>query len=109
MQIPELTRREVERKLSQLCERHGRRAAGRARLSYRFRGSSVTVFVERAGAPAERSAVAQFRLNPESRLWQLYCADRNRRWHRYTEVPPTRIFEALVKELEEDPSGIFWG
>ena len=114
MALSEFTRHEVERKLGQLCQRRSL-PPERIRVGFRFRGNSVTLFQERpsigGSSPPQsiESLVAQFRLNPDSQLWQIYCVDRNRRWHRYTRVAPTRSFELLIKEIEEDPTGIFWG
>jgi len=54
-------------------------------------------------------SVAQFRYHPAKNLWTLYCADRNSRWHMYDEVAPTKSLQTLLEEVDEDPTGIFWG
>jgi hypothetical protein len=53
--------------------------------------------------------VAQFRYDPDSKLWRLYCADRNSRWHEYWDTDPTSDFQSLLREVDEDPTCIFWG
>lgn len=37
-----------------------------------------------------------------------YCADRNSRWHQYDLIEPGTVAE-LLTEIEQDPTGIFWG
>ena len=39
----------------------------------------------------------------------LYWSHRNGRWNRYTEATPTADVTVLLNEIEEDPTGIFWG
>jgi len=41
--------------------------------------------------------------------WTLYCADRNDRWHKYPELPSTKNIDAILSEIDRDPTGIFWG
>ena len=53
--------------------------------------------------------VAQLRFDPEEKTWELYCADRNGRWRWYIDALPTHDFDALLKEVDEDPTSIFWG
>ena len=55
-----------------------------------------------------RVPVAQLRYDPDHKNWTLYCADRNSRWHRYELVDPGTVDE-LLEEIEDDPTGIFWG
>ena len=104
----------MEWKLALYCERRiPRRVRDQIQLGYRFRGNSVTLF-ERRPAILEpsvwtESAVAQFRLDPETSLWTLYCRDRNGRWHRYGEVDSRPDLADLLREVDEDPTGIFWG
>lgn len=56
-----------------------------------------------------RLSVAQFRYDPDAKLWTLYCADRNGRWHIYDDVDPSPDLVPLIEEVEADPTGIFWG
>ena len=53
--------------------------------------------------------IAQFRFNPKNSKWTLYCADRNSRWHEYNDLDPDQEFETLLREVDADPTGIFWG
>lgn len=82
-------------------------------LLFRFEGQAVLLFEKR---PAWRLPgqwvelyVAKFRYYVGRKEWELYCRDRNQRWHRYDLVPPTPKFERLLSEVERDPTCIFWG
>jgi hypothetical protein len=35
-------------------------------------------------------------------------ADRNGRWHRYDDLLPGTV-DQVLREIESDPTGIFWG
>ena len=50
----------------------------------------------------------QLRYDPDAGRWTLYCADRNSRWHHYDLIEPGTVTE-LLAEIEQDPTGIFWG
>lgn len=114
MPLPDLTRKEAEEVLSRFCEqRVPLRARGQVQLSFGVRGNTVTLYESR---PAflepdrwTRISVAQFRFDPASNRWTLYCADRNSRWHEYLDLGPSRRLERLVREVDDDPTGIFWG
>jgi len=83
------------------------------RVKFKIRGNSVTLYEERPAFFRENEwvdiSVAQFRYNPENKNWTLYCADRNSRWHVYYDIDPNPDFNRLLDEVEEDPTGIFWG
>lgn len=84
------------------------------KLSYKFRGNSVTIFENRPpwweGMTEWTSLpVAQMRYDEKTGKWMLYCADRNSRWHEYWDIEPTKNIEILLKESDEDPTGIFKG
>jgi hypothetical protein len=54
-------------------------------------------------------AVAQMRYDQNTGEWTLYCADRNDRWHEYFDLLPTKDIGRILKEIDEDSTGIFWG
>lgn len=114
MGLSETTRKGVEQKLSGFCaERVPANLSDRIRVGFRFRGNSVTLYEEKRSFFQPKRwidiVVAQFRYHPVSRKWTLFCADRNSRWHKYLDTDPTPDFDALLKEVDEDPTGIFWG
>jgi hypothetical protein len=112
--LSELTKKQVDKSLTSYCsERLPVYLHDKLRLGFRFRGDSVTLYEERPalakpGVWAE-IVVAQFRFSHQSKEWTLYWADRHSKWHSYDAVKPSRNFETLLKEVHEDPTGIFWG
>ena len=60
-------------------------------------------------ASGKRKAVARFRYVQSRRVWRLYCQYRDLRWHEYEPLFEARSFDDLLTEVDEDPTGIFWG
>ena len=114
MALSEITKKQIERILSAYCsERLPVYLPHEMRLGFKLQGERVTLYKERpafaqSGTRAETLA-AQFRFNPQTKEWALYWADRNSKWHEYELIEPSRNFESLLKEVHEDPTGIFWG
>ena len=114
MSLPELIRRMVEDKLGEYCRRRfPPHLRDQVRLGFKFRGNTATLFEERPvfGIPDKwvDIPVAQFRFAADRKEWTLYCADRNSRWHEYLDTEPTADLDALLREVDDDPTGIFWG
>jgi DUF3024 family protein len=53
--------------------------------------------------------IAQLRYDPTALAWTLYWADRNSRWHPYDDLEPTKDLDAVLREIDEDPTCIFFG
>lgn len=114
MALPEFVRLAVEKKLSEYCRKKvPPHVSDRLRIGFRFRGNNVTLFESRPIFDHKNKwihvVVAQFRFDPETAHWTLYWADRNSRWHYYIDLDPSRNFEKLLKEVNDDHTGIFWG
>ncbi len=114
MAFSDIERTQIEGTFQAYCERRippGVR--DQIRLKYRIRGETVTLIERRPPwrGPGEwtASVVAQFRRDPATGQWRLYCADRNSRWHLYEEIQPARDLRVLLSEVDRDPTGIFWG
>ncbi len=86
---------------------------GKIRLTWKFRGNSVTLFECRPPWRGEgdwtEMPVAQFRYDDKKKMWTLYCADRNDRWFDYMDCNPAKSIQTLLEEVDKDPTGIFWG
>lgn len=117
MPLPELVRRSAEKQVRRFCEgRIPAHARDQVRLELGIRGNAITIFERR---PFFRSRpnvdewskmkIAQLRYDPDAREWSLYWADRNGRWHRYWDLDPAENLEVLLREIDEDPTAIFWG
>ena len=114
MSLPVDLKEKVEELLRSFCERRvPENVRDQIRLSVSVRGNSVLLSEERPrwDKPSEwlSMKIAQFRFNPSSSKWSLHCRDRNERWHAYSLVKPTKDFAVLLKEVDSDPTGIFWG
>ncbi len=114
MALPEFTKKLVEEKLIKYCNsRIPENVRHNVRLIFKFHENIVTLILTRpyfrkSSKWAERS-VAQFRFDNESKKWQLFFIDKNNRWHPYDLIQPSIDFDDLLKELDRDPRGIFWG
>ncbi len=51
--------------------------------------------------------MAQLRYKPATTAWTLYWADRNSRWHLCDDLGPDQPVQALIDEINNDPTGIF--
>lgn len=56
-----------------------------------------------------RAVVARLHYRSTDGLWQLYWSDRNQRTHAYEQCAPSALVEDLLHEIDDDPTGIFWG
>lgn len=114
MAIPAFIRNSIEQNLKNYCEsKVPEKVRDKLRICFKIRGNSIVLFEERPSFP-DKSVwvdifVAQFRFNPENGKWTLYWADRNSRWHIYDDFLPSKNFNVLLKEVDNDPTGIFWG
>ena len=114
MALSDTVRHQVESKLKAFCDRRvPAHIRDKVNLTFRFRGNSVTLYENRPvwDKPSEwiHMAIAQFRFDPSTGHWTLYCADRNSKWHEYLDVDPTKRLEKLLEEVDRDPTGIFFG
>jgi hypothetical protein len=114
MALPELIKKKVEVALDNFSEKFiPQHVRDKVRLNYSFRGETVSLFEERPyfQDPAQWTStpIAQFRFNSDDKTWSLYCADRNSKWHLYDRAKPSRQFNHLLRAVEHDPTGIFWG
>lgn len=112
--LPELVRKGVERDLGRYCEeRIPPHVRDKIRMEYEIRGNSVTLIERRPPWRPEqtsewsRSTVAQLRY--EQAKWALYWSDRNGRWHPYDLFDPTPDLSAALREIDDDPTAVFWG
>lgn len=112
--LPELVRKKVEREVGHYCEdRVPPHVRDKIRNEYEIRGNSVTIVERRPpwrddlGTEWSRLTVAQLRF--EDKKWVLYWSDRNGKWHLYDLFDPTPDLSAVLAEVDNDPTGIFWG
>ena len=104
----------IQQLLEAYCEqRVPEKARNQIYLSYGIRGNNVTLFENRLTWYTDnkwiRYKLAQFRFNESTNRWSLYCLDRNEKWHYYSECDETEDLNALIQEVDKDPTGIFYG
>ena len=64
---------------------------------------------EDPGAEWTRFPVARLRYTKAARQWSLYWCDRHLRFHRYDRITPSAQIDDLLREIDRDPTAIFWG
>ena len=111
MTLPPLIRRLLDAKLASWC--HARvpdHIRDQLRYEHGIRGNAATLLEVRPfwdGRPREtRHPFAQIRYEDE--MFVLYCADRNGRWHEFTPFAPTPDLDAVLGEITEDRTCIFF-
>jgi len=106
--------RVVNRQLGDYCRgKVPPSASDRLRISFSVDRMGVTLLEERPRVDRPREwfavPVARFRYSQVEDTWTLYWCDRNLRWHRYAQANPARTLKPLLREVDRDPTGIFWG
>jgi hypothetical protein len=85
----------------------------RARVFHLVRGHTVTIVESAAssdGGDWLDVPVARMKYDPAlGGIWTLYWFDRNSKAHRYDQLNPQRQLRNVLREIERDPTGIFWG
>lgn len=117
--MPLHTRRLCENALDAYCARICPPSARNAvSIGYKLERDRATVFEWRpiCGVPGTRRALplAQLRWTAPDNLWRLYRAldgavDGEPQWRRLAEVPPTHSFIELLRSIDADPRGHFFG
>ena len=85
------------------------------RIECSRRGKSITISERRPpwepeyGPEWSTSKVAQLRYEDTAGTWSLHCPDSNGRWWPYDGVEPSATVVPLLTEIDDDPTGIFWG
>jgi len=111
--VPEPPETDVARIRKYCNTRVPARLRRQVRVEAAVRGYSVTIFECRPQwlpnlTEWSKIRVAQLRYSANTCHWSLYWADRNGRWHRYHDLDPGPVHNAL-NEIEADPTCIFWG
>ena len=115
MTIPETDLARIRRWVDARAARLSERARDQIRYEMDADDRSVTILECRApwradfGPEWTRFPIARLRYTQTGREWQIYWRDRNLKFHAYDLVPPTANVEALLAEIDADPTCIFWG
>lgn len=110
MALPETEQQKADTLLGQLCER--RAIPGQVELHHDTRGARITLSESRPlfidPKIWNEIKVAQFEFSLESQTWTLYWYDRKNRRQPYPTGRNKDTLEKLVREVDQDPTGIFW-
>ena len=114
MSLSEFTKKLIETKLTEYCERRiPIDIRNQVNLTFKIIRDKITLIETRPyfKDPSiwTENPVAQFRLDNETKKWTLYCMDRNSRWQLYDLIKPSADFDDMLKALDNDKTGIFWG
>lgn len=114
MPLSEFEIKKIESIFSEYCEKkiplHVR---DQLVLTFKINRNEVVLFEKRVvwDNPSEwrEHPVTKMKCNMQTRLWTLYWLDRNSKFHIYERIKPSKYIETLLKEVNSDPTGIFWG
>jgi hypothetical protein len=114
MALSEIERARISKRLGAYCEAHvPMHVRNQVRMGFRISGHDVILFEERPAFHAPREwrefPVAKFTYVGTRKVWRLFCQHRDLRWHQYQRLPAAGDFEILLREVDKDPTAIFWG
>ncbi len=114
MALSEFEEKRIEKLFAAFCQaRVPAQYHDQIRIEFRIKGEEVTLYESRPHYRDKSTwfstSIARFKKKSKAESWQLYCADRNNKWHIYQGCPPNRDIEKLLTEVNNDPTGIFWG
>jgi hypothetical protein len=104
----------IETRLTEYCERRiPVDIRDQIKLVFKVFGNKVTLIETRPyfknPSVWTEMPVAQFRFDKENQKWTLHYMDRNSQWHLYDLIRPSADFDDMLKALDDDETGIFWG
>jgi len=112
MPVPHEAIEAAEARTAAYCEQ---RSTDDYQIEHAVRGASITILERRPpwnpdfGSEWSSTKVAQLRYDERSRRWRLYSAGSDERWHPYDFAAPAPEVAPLLRAIEEDRAGIFWG
>jgi hypothetical protein len=110
MALPEPEQQKVDILLGELCQQ--RTLPDQVTLKLDIRGNRVVLTESRPlfidPAVWNEIKIAQFEYSSDSGTWTLYWYDRKNRRQPYPTGRNRDTLEKLVREVDADPTGIFW-
>jgi hypothetical protein len=112
--LPDVQRAQVDTLLGPMCKPHPNPSvAAEVKRGYRVDRTSVVLFESRPSFLKpdvwQEQPVAKFQFTRSRATWRLYCMFRDLKWHAYEPLPESTDLSELVRQVQADPTGIFWG
>jgi hypothetical protein len=113
MPIPSLQKQAIEIKMNSYCKNKiPQELQNQIKLSYKIWGNNITLIESRPFWEDSTEwidmKVAQIRFDNQNKTFSLYYRDSNEKWHPYDELLISQNIEDILKEINNDPTGIFW-
>ncbi|HKJ04222.1 MAG TPA: DUF3024 domain-containing protein [Geopsychrobacteraceae bacterium] len=114
MPLPQLLKKKAEKLLEEYCRsRVPSWLEEELRLNFTIDDESATVYQERRRCQGAcewlRVPLAQFRYSEILNQWTLHHYDENQQWRFYLNISPNLDIGKLIKAVDDDPLGYFWG
>lgn len=82
-------------------------------ISYRITGQTVDIFVIREWYRDPRKKIEEPIVRTtyvkDRDVWKIYWMRADLKWHEYPPDPESDSLEKVIKIVDEDPMGCFWG
>ena len=114
MAFTEIELKRIEKTVGEMCERRSpAQYRDELRTTFEVKGYDVTVYEERPHwkNPEKwtKEPVAKFKYTRKDDVWKLYWMRSDLKWHSFEPSSRKKTLEALVKEVDSDPHGAFFG
>jgi len=112
--LPDIQRASVDALLGPICQPHpDPHVASQVRRGYHVEGTAVVLYESRPSFLKpdvwQEHPVAKFQFSKSRGTWQLFCMLRDLKWRAYEPLRESLDLADLVREVQTDPTGIFWG
>ncbi len=114
MAIPPLQRQLAEKQIEYYCKtKIPKEVQNEIQLKYSVRGNSFTLMESRPKWDDDSEwidmKIAKMTFDIKSMKWKLYWSNQHQKFFSYDGLSPKTEIKDLLKEIDEDPTCIFWG
>jgi len=114
MPFTEIELKRIENTVGKMCKKRSPvQLRDKLRTSFEIKDYEVIIYEERPrwNDPQEwlNSPIAKFKHIRKDKIWKLYWMRQDMKWHTYFGLNSSKDLEDLVKEVDNDPHGAFWG
>ena len=114
MGLPPTQQKNAEALLTAFCEKHSpKEHLHHYRVTFVIRNPYITLYENRPSIRNKKKwtsiPIARIRFDPGDLTWELYWLDQNEKGHSYDGLAPTVNFERVLKEIERNVNGVFFG